>query len=141
MPDVSKVLPSFVLAAVASFAFLPLASATSPHTTSVPPQSSNSIQLAQSTWCSGYGTATHVGETPNYVIYVCNNGDVNYYLSYPKDGSSGIVVACGNGFSRRFTDAVCVAPNGNVEYVVTPSYLYVTEEGDIVLQEEMVFFN
>jgi hypothetical protein len=71
-------------------------------------------------------------ETNNFEIAICGKNKPTHYVGKSKQGGSSIKLPLSKASQDRY-----IAKNGNVNYVVTPKYLTIVQNGRTIQQDAL----
>ena len=99
--------------------------------------STTKLALQSTEVICGNGSTTFARiETKGYYVNICDNSNgPNTYLGAGKSGQA-IVLPLQSYSTDKF-----IAVSGNVRYIVTPSYLTVTQSGRTILKQRVISSN
>jgi hypothetical protein len=100
--------------------------------TSELPTESNTSDTASSSTCEDGEKTFLAGETNNFDIAICGKNKPTHYVGKAKQGGGSIKLPLSKASQDRY-----VAKNGNVNYVVTPKYLSIVQNGRTIQQDDL----
>jgi hypothetical protein len=101
-------------------------------TTSDQPTESNTSDTASTSTCPNGEKTFLAAETNNFDIAICGKNKPTHYVGKSKQGGSSIKLPLSKASQDRY-----IAKNGNVNYIVTPKYLSIVQNGRTIQQDAL----
>jgi LCCL domain len=96
------------------------------------PTESNTTDTASSSTCDDGEKTFLAAETNNFDIAICGKNKPTHYVGKSKQGGGSIKLPLSKASQDRY-----IAKNGNVNYIVTPKYLTIVQNGRTIQQDAL----